>query len=170
MNDTPPAALAGNPGMRGVHEAATSTREDLAGASRKGVPGPVRVLVADDDEMAREVTIMHLGKAWPFGGSLSVECAENGKEALEKLCRGRFALAVLDWRMPYLDGGAVLRAIRKEGMRIPVVVVSGQPHEDIAQDLETMAAAFVNKAELNPLSFCSAIAASLQLPGVQWAV
>ncbi|MCX6897735.1 MAG: response regulator [Verrucomicrobia bacterium] len=144
--------------------------EVLARASGTALPSPARVLVADDCETDRELTIRHLGKAWPFERDMLVECAANGRMALEKLRRSRFALAVLDWNMPYLGGGDVLRTIRADGMCIPVVVVAGQRREDIVQDLESMAAAFVHKDELNPISLCNAIAASLQLPGVQWKI
>jgi CheY-like chemotaxis protein len=72
-------------------------------------------------------------------------------------------LAVLDWNMPQLDGTDVLRAIRKNGLRVPVVVFSDQRREAIASYLETMAAAFVNKDELHPGNLRNAIAASIQL-------
>ena len=127
-------------------------------------------MVADDCEADCALTIRHLGKAWPFACDVVVECAANGARALEKLRQSRFALAVLDWNMPHLDGREVLRTIRAEGLRIPVVVVSGQRREDIAQDLQRMDAAFVHKDELNPISLSSAITASLQLAGVQWRV
>ena len=144
--------------------------EALALANAGAVPHPVRVLVADDSEIDREITIRHLGQAWPFEGDMVVECAANGMEALQKLRRSRFALAVLDWDMPHLGGGELLRTIRENGLRLPVVVVSGHRREEIAQDLESMAAAFVPKVELTPIRFCSAIAVSFQLQGVEWKV
>ena len=144
--------------------------EESALASSRAVPRPVRVLVADDCKPDRELTIRHLGEAWPFKQDMVVECAADGMEALTKLRRSRFALAVLDWNMPHLGGRELLRAIREHGLRLPVVVVSGERHEDIAHDLTSMAAAFVHKVELNPIRFCSAIAVSFQLQGVEWTV
>lgn len=113
-------------------------------------PGHFRVLVADDVETDRLLTIRQLGKAWPVKGDLMVECAADGAEALAKIRSNRYALVVLDWNMPHQDGGDVLRAMRADGLRIPVVVVSGQCREVIANDLETMSATFVNKDELDP--------------------
>lgn len=153
-----------------INNIVTREPENCSVASRRAIPGPARVLVADDYEPDRALAIRHLGPAWPSGRDVLVECVTNGREALEKLRQDRFALVVLDWNMPHLGGRGVLQAMRENGMRIPVVVVSGQRREDIANDLETMAAAFVRNAELNPVSFGSAIAASLQLPGVQWTV
>jgi len=122
-----------------------------------------RVLVADDDEMDRRLTIWHLGKARPVERDMMVECAADGAEALEQICNNRYALVVLDWNMPLQHGAEVLREIREKGLRVPVVVVSGQPREAIAHEVESMAATFVNKDELDPGSFRSAIAASIQL-------
>ncbi len=123
----------------------------------------LRVLVADDNETVRLLTICHLGKAGCRERDMLVECAADGAEALEIIRRKLFALVVLDGNMPRLDGGNVLRAMREDGMRVPVVVVSGQSHETIANDLSSMAASFVNKDELDPISFGRAISESMQL-------
>ena len=129
----------------------------------------VRVLVADDDESDRLLTIWQLGAAWPVQGDMLVECATDGTEALEKIRGYHYALVVLDWNMPRLDGAAVLRAMRERGLLIPVVVLSDQRHEDIANELKSMTAAFVNKSELDAHSFRNAIAASMQLQtGRDW--
>jgi two-component system sensor histidine kinase/response regulator len=147
---------------RGADPFVPTQRVDLAVTSSEAVPGPFRVLVADDDEMDRSLTILKLSKAWPFERPIMVECARNGVEALEKIRNSRFLLAVLDWNMPPLDGGDVLRTMRENGLRTPVVIVSGRHREDIAVDLESLAATFVNKNELNPVSFRGAITASMQ--------
>ncbi len=122
-----------------------------------------RVLLADDDEADRLVTIWHLGRAWTAERDLLVECAADAAEALEKIRGRRFALVVLAWNLPHQDGAVVLRAMRENGLRVPVVVVSGHRHEAIASDLEGLAAAFVNKNEMDPHSFRNAIVASMLL-------
>jgi len=122
-----------------------------------------RVLVVDDDESDRYLTIWNLGKAWPVGGDLTAECAADGAEALERMRHHRYTLVVLDWNMPEKDGLSVLQAMRDEGWDIPVVVVSGQRREAIANHLQTMAVTYVNKNELNPFRFRNAITASMQL-------
>jgi CheY-like chemotaxis protein len=122
-----------------------------------------RVLVADDGEADRFLTIWQLGKVWPVEADILVECAADGAEALEKIRNTQYALVVLDWNMPQLNGADVLRAIRETDLRVPVVVVSDQCREATAGYLKTMAAAFVNKAELDTGSLRIAIAASIQL-------
>jgi two-component system chemotaxis response regulator CheY len=127
--------------------------------------GPLhsRVLVAHDGEANRFLTIWRLGKAWPVEGDMMVECAADGAEALEKIRSKQYALVVLDWNMPLFNGADVLRAIRENDLRVPVVVMSDQRREAIASHLETMAAAFVNKDEFDTGSLRNAIAASIQL-------
>ena len=137
--------------------------EDFGPARDQTVPPHARVLVVDDDETERRLTIRQLGKAWPVEGKLMVECAADGEEALEKIRHHRYILAVLDWNMPKKDGGAVLQTMRENSWNIPVVVVSGQRREAIARDLQAMPATFVNKNELNHVNFREAIATSMQL-------
>jgi len=132
-------------------------------AGGKAGPGPVRVLVADDDESDRLLTIWQLGDAWPVKNGLLVECAADGEEALEKIRAHRYALVVLDWNMPRQDGAEVLRAMREHELRIPVVVLSDQRLEDIATALELMTAAFLNKGDLDTQSLRNAIAVSVLL-------
>jgi CheY-like chemotaxis protein len=126
-------------------------------------PAAARVLVADDDESDRLLTIWQLGDAWPVKGELVVECATDGTQALEKIRSHPYALVVLDWSMPRTDGAEVLRAMRERDLRIPVVVLSDQRREDIAHELDSMTAAFVSKAELDAHSFRNAIAVSMLL-------
>lgn len=160
------------------HALPVFTRDLRTGAMKELTPGEAmnfarirdttaplqfRVLVADDMELDRRLTIRLLGKAWLVERDLTVECAADGTEALEKIHRHRYALVVLDWNMAQPDGAEVLRAIREKGLRVPVVVVSGERRETIARDLETMAATFVSKDDLNPGNFHDAIAMSIQL-------
>ena len=52
--------------------------------------------------------------------------------------------------------------------RVPVVVVSGRERQDIAADLETLQAAFLNKNQMNADTFQLAIGQALTLLGLQW--
>lgn len=127
------------------------------------MPPPLRVLVADDNEAERLLTIRQISKAWPVERQIIVECAADGMEALEKIQLRQFGLVILDHNMPHQDGTDVLRAIRAKGLRVPVVVVSAQNREAIAADLKALSAAFVNKQELDLVNFGSAILESIYL-------
>ena len=136
----------------------------LSGAPGKSAPRYFRVLVADDDELDRRLTIQQLGKAWPVERDMTVECAADGAEALEMIRSKHYALVVLKWSAPRHDGAVVLRGMRADGMSVPLVVVSGQRSEATASDLEALAAAaVVNQDELDPKSLGTAIATSLLL-------
>ncbi|MCG3146787.1 MAG: Regulator of RpoS [Verrucomicrobiae bacterium] len=125
------------------------------------------VLVIDDNEIDREIIIHHLGKAWPFEREMATDTAANGHEALELMRTKRFALIVLDWKLPGLGGGDVLRVMRKTGIRIPVIVMSGLHRDQITEKLDALGAAFLNKDDMSADNFRTAIATSLQLLGVK---
>ncbi len=82
---------------------------------------PVRVVVADDSALMRNIVTRSLTKA----GIEVVGSARDGDEALA-LCESKRPDAMtLDLTMPGLDGLGVLRILREQGdTNIPVVVVS----------------------------------------------
>jgi two-component system chemotaxis response regulator CheB len=127
--------------------------------------GAFRVLVIDDNEIDREIAIRCIGEAWPFERELAVEAAADGAEALDKMRRMRFTLVVLDWRLPAMGGADVLRAIRANGVRLPVVVLSGLMRHQILDDIEALDASFLNKDEMTPETFRAAVADSLRMLG-----
>ena len=139
-----------------------STRYTLA--RDDGGPPHLRVLVADDHEAERQLTIQQLGEAWPFARDLVVESVTDGAAALRKIRLHQYACVMLDWNLPLAAGADVLQTIRTEGRRVPVVVLATQPRAAIAADLESLAAAYLNKSELNPTRICNALAAAILLP------
>ena len=124
-----------------------------------------RVLVIDDSEIDREITSRHLDKAWPFERELVLDYAADGDEALQKTRSARYALFVLDWKLPLTSGGEVLRNLRQLGVNAPVVIVSGLQRHQILDDIESLGAAFLNKDEMNAVTLHDAIADSLRLLG-----
>jgi CheY-like chemotaxis protein len=127
---------------------------------------PFRVLIIDNDEDDREVTLKHLGEAWPFEHEMIPDFADSGETALQKMHAARYTLVVLDWRLLGMDGGDVLRAMRCGEIHSPVVVVSGLQRTHIAEDIEAFGAAFLNKDDMNPVTLRDAIVTSLRLLGL----
>ena len=84
----------------------------------------LRVLVVDDDSAHRAMLAEILGDL-----SVTVECAENGAQALELISQHPPALMILDMRMPVLDGLGTLRALRERGLSVPTVVLTA--HADL---------------------------------------
>ena len=63
--------------------------------------------------------------------------ASNGEEALKVFneSRERIELVILDLTMPKLNGYQVLRKLREQGHRVPVILSSGYSADGSIQDL-----------------------------------
>lgn len=85
-----------------------------------------RVLVVDDDAVLRDL----LCKMFSSIGLKAVP-AENGREAYELLQIGFFDLVVTDLQMPVMDGWTLIKKLRRHSRHLPVVVITGQPPEDV---------------------------------------
>ena len=89
-------------------------------------------LVADDDELVREITVETLA-------GLGYTCLQvsGGQDCLRMLEqeRRRIVLLVLDCRMPDLDGITVLKRLRQQGDHLPVVLISGMINVDSVSPL-----------------------------------
>jgi two-component system chemotaxis response regulator CheY len=77
------------------------------------------VLIVDDDPHIRAIVARML----MFEGYL-VWRAGNGTEALAVLDHSRPALALLDMRMPGLDGWGFVRAVEERRLALPVLVMT----------------------------------------------
>ena len=88
-------------------------------------PGPLTVLVADDDP-----TIVALLKATLRQDGFRVLTAGDGEAALRMARAERPALILLDWRMPGLEGIEVARALRTDSdpylRHVPIVLLTGE--------------------------------------------
>ena len=79
----------------------------------------MRVLVADDEPNIRDSLQRYL----ELDGA-EVATADNGLAAQRRLQQETFAAAVIDLRMPGMDGLELLRWLRAERPRLPVIMVS----------------------------------------------
>jgi CheY-like chemotaxis protein len=64
---------------------------------------------------------------------VTVEVANNGKEALERVAEGTFDLILMDMQMPVMDGIEACRTLREQGNQIPVIALTAnvmQKHRD----------------------------------------
>jgi PAS domain S-box-containing protein len=124
----------------------TAEYSPLPGADSSAPPRASRptglVLVADDDEIVRRLTVQVLARA-------GYRCCEahDGRHAVEIFDEGRDEIiaAVLDLTMPALDGRKVLAHIRQHSPHLPVVLVSGYHESDVTACLEDSAVAFLKK-------------------------
>ncbi len=92
----------------------------------------LKVLVVDDEEDIIEVIQDRL-EAYGF----TVSTAGTGLQALKKLSMEKFDGIFLDIRMPEMSGIEALEEIRKNGLTIPVIILTSSSTKDVA--LEAMA-------------------------------
>lgn len=64
----------------------------------------------------------------------SVLVANNGRRALELLKQRKADLVLTDFMMPVMDGPALLRAMKQDGLeQTPVIVMSSLPETSVAE-------------------------------------
>lgn len=94
-------------------EAERRLRSDFAGS---------RILVAEDDWVNQEVAIELLREVLGF----TVDIAEDGSQAIERLQKARYDLVLMDMQMPVMDGLEATRCIRAmpEHAHLPIVAMT----------------------------------------------
>jgi serine/threonine-protein kinase len=99
-------------------------------AVRDGLSSPVRILIAEDNADFRDVLELSLRSAFP---QAAFDCVEDGQAALEAFERVNPSVAIIDLRMPELDGIELTRQLRQRDptARVPIIVLtaSGGPAE-----------------------------------------
>ncbi|UQA56434.1 sensor histidine kinase [Polyangium aurulentum] len=111
-------------------------------------PTRLRVLLVDDDTVDRMAIVRALGKLDP---GIEVRQVASSDAALEELRGGPFDCVISDLHMPGRDGAWLLAAIKREGLDVPFVVLTGQGDEQTAVALMKAGAAdYAVKAAISP--------------------
>jgi two component transcriptional regulator, LuxR family len=114
----------------------------------------IKVLIADDHPVVREGLKQIINKATDIN---VLGEALNGQEVLNMLDKGSYDVIVLDINMPGRDGIEVLKEIRKEYPKLPVLILSIYPEEQMGvRVLKAGASGFLNK-EIAPKELLNAI-------------
>ena len=93
---------------------------------------PIDVLIVDDDEVLLETAVDTLESL-----GVTVEKAKDGLSALgmirhRKEAGNQYGVAILDWKMPGMDGVTTVRHIRTEiDANIPILLISSYDWSDI---------------------------------------
>ena len=82
-----------------------------------------RILIVEDDLTLRQALTYNLTRE-----GYEVAGAADGESALAA-ARGRFDLILLDLMLPAMSGLEVLRALRRDGVTTPVIIVSAKADE-----------------------------------------
>jgi two-component system nitrate/nitrite response regulator NarL len=103
----------------------------------------VRVIIADDHPLYRE----GVTRALSASGQVEIVAqAEDGRTALAQIEEHRPDVALLDYKLPGLDGVAITHAVVRDGLPTRVLLISAFTDSGIVyKALETGAAGFISK-------------------------
>ncbi len=81
-----------------------------------------RILLIDDDKNIRQTLEIVLKEEGYF-----VDTAENGKEAVEKSFASFYNLAIVDWRLPDIDGTILITQLKETTPKMAKIMLTGYP-------------------------------------------
>jgi CheY-like chemotaxis protein len=85
-----------------------------------------KILVVEDNDFVRMQIVTYLKEI-----DCAVTEASDGNAALDHMAQDVFDLAIVDVRMEPMDGFEFIKAIRDDGMKTPVVLVTGDQTSDL---------------------------------------
>ena len=104
-----------------------------------------RILIIDDDENIRETLSLALENE-----GFTVDTANDGQEAISKSFENFYNLAIIDWRLPDIEGTKLLSELKQTTPRMRKIMLTGFPSMDNAIDaVNNYADAFL----LKPVKF-----------------
>lgn len=95
----------------------------------------MKVLIVDDSVVYRSAIKMALNES-----SLceSVDTANNGKDAIDKINKNEYDIVTLDIEMPVMDGVEAIKEIRKINSDLPIIVFSAQNNHAASRALNAL--------------------------------
>jgi two-component system nitrate/nitrite response regulator NarL len=118
--------------------------------------GRVRVFVADDHPLYREGVVRAIGDRPELE---LVGESGDGRESLEEILRLKPDVAVLDMRLPELDGIQILSALEREGIATKVLLLTAHTDSAIVYDALAAGAAGYLTKDAGRREICDAIGA-----------
>ncbi len=108
----------------GTMETEKESAADLA-AVKAGTDLPIRILLVEDNMFNQMVATDSIAKMF---ANVTIDIAENGKIAVEKISAEDYAVVLMDVQMPVMDGYEAARTIRKlenkQKSKIPIVAMT----------------------------------------------
>jgi DNA-binding NtrC family response regulator len=95
----------------------------------------IQLLIVDDEEEFLESIAKRLRLK-----DFDVVTASNGKDALKVSKKGKFDVAILDLRMPDMDGSEVLKDLKKKHKYLEAVMLTGHATIDSAVECTKLGA------------------------------
>lgn len=121
----------------------------------------IRILVVEDDEVDRMAVGRALKKAGiPVEMFAAIDCTS----AIATLKQRSFDCVLLDYRLPDGDGLALVQEIRNAGIKVPLVVLTGQGDEQIAVDLmKSGASDYLPKSKVSPQTLSRSLSNAVRI-------
>ena len=94
--------------------------QDQAGRDWNEADRTPRIIVIDDEESIRTGCEKVLGRA-----GYEVDIARDGNEGWDHLCQNDYDLALIDLKMPGIDGMSILRRMQDEMPDVVAIVITG---------------------------------------------
>ena len=94
-----------------------------------------RILIVDDERTVVEM-LTEFFKQFQHGHAYEVAVARDGADATIVLLRGKYDLIVLDMHMPRMSGLELLKQIRGLGVKVPVIMITG--NQDVRAAAEAL--------------------------------
>jgi len=80
----------------------------------------MKALIVDDSETTRRIIVRALEKA----NITESDQAANGEEAVRACSQSQYDVVLMDWNMPSMSGIEAVKAIRKSGNKVPIIMVT----------------------------------------------
>lgn len=119
----------------------------------------LRILLVDDDSSVRRL----LRATLPAEGFDVVEAA-GGEEALALAAEAAPDLVLLDWAMPGLSGGDVLRRLKSEHRGVPVIILTAKHEPSYRAEAESLGADTFLTKPFSPLELLATVERLLERP------
>jgi signal transduction histidine kinase len=125
----------------------TFSTDEKAAPQRPGeVSGKLRALLVEDEPADVELVLRALRQA---GFAASADVAQTAEEFTEQVRKNSYDVILADYKLPNWNGMESVEVLRREGLDVPVIVVSGSLGEHTAVDcLKQGAADYVLKHHL----------------------
>jgi DNA-binding NtrC family response regulator len=81
-----------------------------------------RILLIDDDKNIRQTLAIVLREE-----GYVVDTVETGKEAIEKSYAGFYNLAIVDWRLPDIEGTVLITQLKETTPKMAKIMLTGYP-------------------------------------------
>ena len=102
-----------------------------------------RILIVDDSRIDRRILKQRL-----LSAGYGAEEAKNGKQALEIMKSTRIQLAIVDQRMPDMDGLEVITQLKKIDPSIKTMLLTGHGDEKLKEATEALNSAYFEKEDM----------------------